>query len=1019
MWAQLVAYNPRTAYEQYWESAGEVEARRVQAQVVNDLASGRDIFEWQILQAVPFADQMVEVSRGEFYKLKDIKKEGLEKTWEYKKLNHKGRMGMKLALSEIKMAQQAANPEVLLNPKETLTQREMLSPNFQVGYWVNEQEGKAIVDKAIKDGDVSVEVPLTKYAGMTATPYIPDNLLVGNVWITDAKGNWKHILEGEGGVVYILKYGNVWASSNLTTIKKLAKELNRKRRESPDGVGRLVLMTGKMDKLLTSPQGVVGGMKILEELVEKFGLRREFQRGLIEAKNMKETDKKSDNYGGPKYPGVFSKVTSEKALSSKALHKAIEESFINVSDSTFEKRGYFLADVLTAMGVLVNQRKDKKQIMEGVRDFLRPVVHLPGERFGMPKRMTQFTAEGIRNAIGNILTENMLRGLPSGHAYAVVEYSEDLVYEEVTEGKGAHPSYPWILKQESGKRPKLNILHNRAQYDHVFNNAQGMNKEQVGEESKRLGKKKSSWDAEIGGAQTGFGDAIFKSAADLESTEKATDNKIEGVTQREQMANHISDMPTFLKWYKGSKLVSPTGKPILLYHGTSKEAAEAINAEGFKIDKSHRNLQSVFFMTDPAYTESYQRMGRERFSPTNQSGLVYAFAKMTNPMTSEKNAELRGRIVKEVTGKEWGSPDVPWTKLKLYKGRWKTVDSIIDEKVVSEAKRQGYDGLYDPNGVEVHVFDTKAIKTVDESFAMLTQREQLEIAGQPGSQQTQRGTATIPTYVKIAEGIKQYLGPMGTNETAKVLDYGAGEGVGADAMQKILGDQVTVEALEVFPVKWRAAMPLTYTSNTEIQDKFNVIVSANVFNVVERGIRDEIIKDIYKSLEPGGLALITARNSIPFKPSSFLRKGAEEKGVFLRGQQGHENYQKPFKTAELKANIYEVLGDDIQFVEPKSLGQFGDVSSTHVAFWKPTNTLTQREQLGTMKDPIWQMSMEEYVGKSFDELNNNPNIDYDEWQQGHYKEQEWRHSRAAAYSAGNLNDEALSRVAGGYLVPSP
>jgi hypothetical protein len=63
-------------------------------------------------------------------------------------------------------------------------------------------------------------------------------------------------MDGNGGIYYVLKFGNVWASGKQNSAKTLANYINKSRKESTDGIGRMVLVRGSQDKMISSVQGV-------------------------------------------------------------------------------------------------------------------------------------------------------------------------------------------------------------------------------------------------------------------------------------------------------------------------------------------------------------------------------------------------------------------------------------------------------------------------------------------------------------------------------------------------------------------------------------------------------------------------------------------------------------------------------------------------------------------------------------------------------------------------------------------
>ena len=165
------------------------------------------------------------------------------------------------------------------------------------------------------------------------------------------------------------------------------------------------------------------------------------------------------------------------------------------------------------------------------------------------------------------------------------------------------------------------------------------------------------------------------------------------------------------------------------------------------------------------------------------------------------------------------------------------------------------------------------------------------IMGQPGSSTTQVAT-TSGSYRKAAEFIRSSM-----PTASRILDYGAGLGLGTDAMRQASSAQV--DSYEPFPQRWRGSQPPTFTASNEISGRYEGVVSLNVLNVLEPSIRDQVARDIMQKLAPGGVAVIGTRK---FKGDVDQAKGAEpaaERGaVWIRRGQDRV-YQKGFDGNEL------------------------------------------------------------------------------------------------------------------------
>jgi hypothetical protein len=284
---------------------------------------------------------------------------------------------------------------------------------FDVQYFEDSEQFQKLVDEGLVENNFD----LGTISGEVVAIHQPDNMFVGTI-----KHKGEEIFTGNGGVFYTPNTGNVWASGAETSAKSLSNLINKSLEESTDGVGRLVLVRGTDSKMISSTEGVKAAMSIVELLVDK-GLisRAEFRSSLIRA--------------GKKFNIDFSGKDS-----STAIHKDIKDKFMDVKNSTFQRRGDFFDEVIND---LASTSKTAKENIEDIRSELGS------------KRKISFSKDGIRDSIGEILTERLLSGLPTSHAYAVIEVTSPVTYKE----RKGHDSYPWILVSDS--KPVLKLLSNR------------------------------------------------------------------------------------------------------------------------------------------------------------------------------------------------------------------------------------------------------------------------------------------------------------------------------------------------------------------------------------------------------------------------------------------------------------------------------------------------------------------------------------------------------------------------------
>ena len=157
-------------------------------------------------------------------------------------------------------------------------------------------------------------------------------------------------------------------------------------------------------------------------------------------------------------------------------------------------------------------------------------------------------------------------------------------------------------------------------------------------------------------------------------------------------------------------------------------------------------------------------------------------------------------------------------------------------------------------------------------------------------------TGTEDTYINASK----MLG-------GKVLDYGAGRGIGTDALRS---NGLLADSFEPFPENWEGKRPPTYTDSANIPSSaYDSLVSFSVINVVDPDERKFLFKEVARILRPDGVALITGRDRQDVQKSTTKIPHLEE-GGYLIGKGKQQRYQKGFTQAELERYAKEVLGPD-------------------------------------------------------------------------------------------------------------
>jgi len=294
--------------------------------------------------------------------------------------------------------------------------------------------------KLIEEGRVVHNASLDDINGETVVIHNPDNFSTGEI-----KFRGKDLVKGEGGVYFVLLYDDVWASGKKSSASQLASLINESLQKSTDGKGRLVLVKGDASKNLTSVKGAKALMGVMEILADD---------GLIPLSAFR----KALNIAGKKYG-----INFDGRNDAKSIHKDIQDKFMNVSNSSFERRGDFVRDVIDA---IANQNVLSKEAIAEI-----------AESIGAKRKMTTFSKASILDSVAYATSERMLRDIPNSHVYAVIETSSKVKPEFV----GKHESYPWHIVTEDGSKPILYILKDRPFYNDAFVAAKSTEKVKEGE----------------------------------------------------------------------------------------------------------------------------------------------------------------------------------------------------------------------------------------------------------------------------------------------------------------------------------------------------------------------------------------------------------------------------------------------------------------------------------------------------------------------------------------------------------
>ena len=200
-------------------------------------------------------------------------------------------------------------------PSDALKRRQV--GGFEVTY--TQQESVA---EMIKAGLITQPKDISFMQGKEVTITAPDDMLAGEIKYDD-----KVIFEGEGGVFFVTKFGDVWASGKVGTANTIKNSLN-KQLENNGGKAYLVLTKGTDAKLVSSASGVNSTLAILNTMLDNNLISPSLFRSAVSTAVKK------------------AKGEIDLRQSAKDLKTDIKKYFTNPNTSTFEKRGFVVKDIV-------------------------------------------------------------------------------------------------------------------------------------------------------------------------------------------------------------------------------------------------------------------------------------------------------------------------------------------------------------------------------------------------------------------------------------------------------------------------------------------------------------------------------------------------------------------------------------------------------------------------------------------------------------------------------------------------
>ncbi len=416
--------------------------------------------------------------------------------------------------------------------------------------------------KLIENGTVKLNFDINNIEGKPVVVINPDNMLTGEVITKDGKP----IVNGNGGINFVTKFGDVWASSDEATANTLAKYINETRQKDldagGDGTVHIVVTKGDLSKSLTSHTGAKAAMKVLEYFVDKKLISlSDFRKALIEV--------------GRKY-----NIDFNGKLDAKSINDDISKKFFGVSDSSFKERGLFVEDIINNLSK--NSKSAKENIVQ-IRELLNT-----GKLPISTERKTgeiSFAKEGIVDAIGHLLSDNITVGVKNSEAYATIEIKNPVEVFNLDKEQGGHESYPFHIRQidKSGNKvaPILNVLDKPNHVTDILNNSSNKPVEKKGGAGK------------FGSNQVGMAKGYVKLSSEMPKNTvklmaKAKANKISGT------------------YYEPHMTETKDGKNYVFFHVSSADEAsikKGIDSSKYYSTKTSRAEKGLQYGIASYYTK--------------------------------------------------------------------------------------------------------------------------------------------------------------------------------------------------------------------------------------------------------------------------------------------------------------------------------------------------------------------------------------------------------------------------------
>jgi hypothetical protein len=332
----------------------------------------------------------------------------------------KTKTGEQITEGDLKVIDDFKGGKKVENPADALARKSV--GGFEVTY--TQQESIADMMKA---GLITQPQDISFMQGQEVTITAPDDMLAGEI-----KYNNKVIFEGEGGVFFVTKFGDVWASGKVGTANTIKNSLN-KQLENNGGKAYLVLTKGTDAKLVSSASGVNSTLAILNTMLDNNLISPSMFRSAVSI-----AVKKAEG-----------KINLRQ--SAKDLKTDIKKYFTNPNTSTFEKRGFVVKDIVGEIA-----KNLPKESQAAIAEFLGGDVNKNVGVGNTKKGVKGPGSQSLVDLIAKVAAEKLTKGLNVGDVYAAIE-----INSEVEVNEDSHPSYPFHISLKDGSKPVLHLFKNR------------------------------------------------------------------------------------------------------------------------------------------------------------------------------------------------------------------------------------------------------------------------------------------------------------------------------------------------------------------------------------------------------------------------------------------------------------------------------------------------------------------------------------------------------------------------------